>query len=61
MRKKYLSVFTYGKQSKRPLRFYGGAIFLFTASKMDGSAQNSLVLPRGGKQNQVSSNSHTDL
>ena len=26
--KKYFKSFTYGKQSKRPLRFYGGAIFL---------------------------------
>ena len=26
--KKYFKTFTYGKQSKRPLRFYGGAIFL---------------------------------
>jgi hypothetical protein len=26
--KKAFKNFTYGKQSKRPLRFYGGAIFL---------------------------------
>jgi hypothetical protein len=26
--KKIVEEFTYGKQSKRPLRFYGGAIFL---------------------------------